>query len=355
MQALDGRHARAERRRPGDERVLEVLGLLVEQREGEPGPVAEAPVQRARADARARLATSSIETASIPLSATSVPAAARIRSRLRAASARSRGCSCELRELEHHASTGAVTSRTRSARRSLKRWVSSGSLSAAVVRERVVGHADRQLGLDRVRAGRLEHLAHLGLRPDGAEQAGARADDGGRLVACSTFSGNGRDAQSSAFLSAPGSDALYSGVAISRASASSIARKNSRTGSGGVGLEVFVEGRDAREAVPLHQLDPGREQVLAARRSRRLWDPRRRLPAMPRIRMRLGLLDERELDGQRDVVGQRVATGRQRHVPVDRPTACGRSTVSSVQVRAGVAEGVGGRGDPGALGGDRAA
>jgi hypothetical protein len=48
-----------------------------------------------------------------------------------------------------------------------------------------------------------------------------------------TLSGNGRDAQSSAFFSAPGSDALYSGVAISSASAASTAARKAWTGSGG--------------------------------------------------------------------------------------------------------------------------
>jgi hypothetical protein len=36
----------------------------------------------------------------------------------------------------------------------------------------------------------------------------------------------------------------------------------------GSGLEVFVEGRDARDVVPLHQLDSRREQ-----RARRLEEP----------------------------------------------------------------------------------
>ena len=113
----------------------------------------------------------------------------------------------------------------------------------------------------------------------------------------STFSGNGREAQSIAFFKRAGSEELYSGVAISSASAPSIAAKNSRTASGGVSLEVFVEGRHARESVPLHQLDPGREQ--RARRPEQLAvvgssaqaagdaeDPHRRL----------GLLDERDVD-----------------------------------------------------------
>ena len=48
----------------------------------------------------------------------------------------------------------------------------------------------------------------------------------------SALSGKGRDAQSIAFLSWPGTDALYSGVANSSASASAIASRRRRTGSG---------------------------------------------------------------------------------------------------------------------------
>ena len=53
VQALRGRHARAERRRPGDQRVLEVACVCSSSSaKREPGPVAEAPVERAGADAR---------------------------------------------------------------------------------------------------------------------------------------------------------------------------------------------------------------------------------------------------------------------------------------------------------------
>ena len=53
----------------------------------------------------------------------------------------------------------------------------------AVLREGEVGHADGQLGVEHVRARRLQGLAHLGLGPDGAEQARARADHRAGLVA----------------------------------------------------------------------------------------------------------------------------------------------------------------------------
>src|SRR4051812_6466320 len=57
----------------------------------------------------------------------------------------------------------------------------------------------------------------------------------------------------------------------------------------------------------------------AARMSCALYESVRRLPTIPRSLMRLGLggLDELELDGDGDVVGQRVAAGRDRRVPVD--------------------------------------
>jgi hypothetical protein len=47
----------------------------------------------------------------------------------------------------------------------------------------------------------------------------------------SAFPGNGREAQSSALSSAPGIDALYSGVAMSSASARAISATNARTDS----------------------------------------------------------------------------------------------------------------------------
>jgi nucleotide-binding universal stress UspA family protein len=43
--------------------------------------------------------------------------------------------------------------------------------------------ADRQLVVEHVRAGGRQHLPKLGLRPDGAEQPGASADDGDRFAA----------------------------------------------------------------------------------------------------------------------------------------------------------------------------
>ena len=51
-----------------------------------------------------------------------------------------------------------------------------------VVVEGLVCVSDRELVVEDVRAGGGEHLPELGLRPDGAEDAGAGADDGDRLL-----------------------------------------------------------------------------------------------------------------------------------------------------------------------------
>src|SRR5215208_1202946 len=101
---------------------------------------------------------------------------------------------------------------------------------------------------------------------------------------------------------------------------------------------------------------PGGSMAPAARISLRLWEPRRRLPAMPRIRIvaPLGLLlDERELDRDRDLVRERLAAGGQRGVPVHVELGAVDLRLE-VEVAARGAEGVRRGGDPGAGRGDRA-
>src|SRR5919107_1428001 len=166
-----------------------------------------------------------------------------------------------------------------------------------------------------------------------------------------TLSGNGREAQSSAFLRPPGTEALYSGVAINSASAASTSSRKSLTEAGGSDSRSSPKmGRPARPSHSTSSTPDGRVSP-AARISRRLWEPRRTLPAMPRIRIALGLLlDERELDGQGDLVGERLAAGGQRGVPVHVELRAVDDGLE-VEVPAGVAEGVAGRGDPGARGG----
>src|SRR5262245_36224686 len=59
---------------------------------------------------------------------------------------------------------------------------------------------------------------------------------------------------------------------------------------------------------------PGGRRSAAARRSRELWEPERRLPEIPRTFICL-LLGELELDDELDVVREREAALRQRRVP----------------------------------------
>src|SRR5215210_6541825 len=131
-----------------------------------------------------------------------------------------------------------------------------------------------------------------------------------------TLSGNGREAQSKAFLSAPGIEALYSGVAMSTASAPSTAARKARTASGVIASRSSSYA--GRPASPSHSTSvaPGESASPAARSSLRLWEPRRRLPDMPRIRIRLVLLDQRHVDRQGHLVGERLAARRKRGVPV---------------------------------------
>ena len=64
-----------------------------------------------------------------------------------------------------------------------------------------------------------------------------------------TFAAYGRDAQSSAFFSAPGTEALYSGVAISMASARSISARSAATGLG-AGVMSMSSSYAGRSASP---------------------------------------------------------------------------------------------------------
>ena len=91
---------------------------------------------------------------------------------------------------------------------------------------------DGEVVVERGCTGGPQDLAKLGLCPDGAEDAGARADDGCGLAA-ERVGRVGREAQSMAFFNCPGIDALYSGVANSRASASAIAARRTAIRGGG--------------------------------------------------------------------------------------------------------------------------
>jgi len=99
---------------------------------------------------------------------------------------------------------------------------------AAAGGELGVNPGHRQHGFDQVGAGHGEDLAQVGQGPGGAAGAGTGADRRGRL-AVQDAAPRGRDAQSRAFFSWPGMDPLYSGVAISTASAAAISRRSPAT------------------------------------------------------------------------------------------------------------------------------
>src|SRR5262245_61422651 len=134
---------------------------------------------------------------------------------------------------------------------------------------------------------------------------------------------NGREAQSTAFFSAPGIEWLYSGVANSRASACSIAARQLSTALPGAPSSSSSNGGIAFRPVNSMNSAPGGSSSAAAPSRRRLCESLRSEPTTPRTRMRLLLVLaapelelELELDGQLDVVRQREATLRQRGVPL---------------------------------------
>src|SRR5687767_897438 len=307
LQALRGRGAGAEWSRPGDQRVLELARVLLQQREREARAVAEAAVEGAGADTGGTRDVLHRDVLDPPLvdqprrrleDAQAVAGGVGALARRRAV-----GDQWEVGHMGDHAdcSTGARISRQRSPSRSPRRAVSSGSASEpssskAPSAMPTGSSASSTCAPDALSALRTSAWAQTApnrpvLAPITAEGLSLR-----------TLSGNGREAQSSAFLRPPGTEALYSGVAISSASAASISSSRYCTTAGGSDSRSSSKmGRPARPSHSTSSTPDGRVSP-AARISRRLWEPRRTLPAMPRIRMTLGLLlDERELDGQGDV------------------------------------------------------
>src|SRR5262249_15421409 len=126
-----------------------------------------------------------------------------------------------------------------------------------------------------------------------------------------------------------------------------ISATNARTDTGGAASRS--SSKAGRPASPSHSKScaPGGSRVPAARSSMRLWDPRRRLPAMPRIRMRLGLFDQAEGDARPDVGREGVADGGQGGVPADAPLRA-VDDGAEAEVRARVPERVDRRRRPGA-------
>jgi hypothetical protein len=120
-----------------------------------------------------------------------------------------------------------------------------------------------ELAVDDFGADGLEDLPQFGLGPGGAEEPGRGADDGDGLLR-RTLVAIGREIQSTAFLSAPGTDALYSGVANRTASAAAILMAHhAQRGdviAAGAGLVVFIErwSRLDQGRVEFNELDTGR-------------------------------------------------------------------------------------------------
>ena len=330
-QALGGGNARAQRRRAGDQLVLERRACArpaapgrarrgrrsggracrCRRRRGRRRP----PSRRARSRARRRA----------PPPPRGCAGGCGRRRRARAA-----GAPSAKREVEHVGDHADCSTGARTSLRQLARGGRPGGRSARGRRARRPRRTRRRpcrpAARTRARARRealstLRTSACAQTAPNRPVLAPMTADG----LSWSTLSGNGRDAQSSAFFSPPGTDALYSGVAIRSASAASISSQErpAPLAGGSFSRSSSKMGRPPR---PSHSTSstPGGSASPAARSSLRLWEPRRRLPAMPRIRMALRLLDERELDGQRDLVGERVAAGGQRRRSSSCRTRCGR-------------------------------
>src|SRR2546421_2762088 len=94
----------------------------------------------------------------------------------------------------------------------------------------------------------------------------------------------GREAQSIAFFNTPDMDQLYSGVTNRIAFASRIRLFNSVTLAGGFCSSSWLNG-GMPSSSNVSTVTPFGASSVAARSAARLYDPRRRLPAIPRIRI----------------------------------------------------------------------
>src|ERR1022692_3654951 len=142
------------------------------------------------------------------------------------------------------------------------------------------------------------------------------------LLASAEVAGVGREAQSTAFLSTPGIDPLYSGVTNRTASASRMAAMS--LSAPGIpppvsSSSVSSNGSTALRSSNVISSTPGGSSSPAARSRLRLCEASRREPAMPSTRMVLVLVvDQREIESHRngDVLAQHDSTFRQRRVPL---------------------------------------
>jgi len=94
----------------------------------------------------------------------------------------------------------------------------------------------------------------------------------------------GREAQSIAFFNTPDTDQLYSGVTNRIAFTSRIRLFNSATLAGGFCSSSWLNGGMPSSSNVSTGASFGASSV-AARSAARLYDPRRRLPAIPRIQL----------------------------------------------------------------------
>src|SRR5579859_168195 len=133
----------------------------------------------------------------------------------------------------------------------------------------------------------------------------------------SGFVASGREAQSIAFLSWPGTEWLYSGVAMRIASAPAIASRRSVTaaGAGSTSSSSSYGGTAFSPSQSSSSTPSGRSSAAAWSRLL-LWESRRRLPEMPRTFIVL-LLHQEEVCGQLHVVRERRLPVGELHLPVD--------------------------------------
>jgi hypothetical protein len=106
----------------------------------------------------------------------------------------------------------------------------------------------------------LQDLADLGLGPHRTEEAGARADDGARLVAQDVVRERARGPVERVLERARQRGVVLGGGDEERVGLGD-GVEELPDGLGRRGLEVLVEGGQAGEALPLHEVRSGRERV----------------------------------------------------------------------------------------------
>src|SRR5690349_3253349 len=155
-----------------------------------------------------------------------------------------------------------------------------------------------------------------------------------------------------AFFNCPGTEALYSGVANSSASASAIAARRTATAWGAGSTSSSSEyGGTAMSASCTTTRAAAGASPPAARRSAVLSEPARRLPEIARTRI-VSVGDEFEVDRQGDLPREHVAASRQLCLEVEAPVAA-VDDGDEIEGCAPAAVEIVDRGDERAGGGDR--